>query len=270
MIDNGVKSLSGHPLLGRKLVRLTYMDEAGTSAHEPYAVVCGAVIYGDDIFPETTLAELVEKHIPEESRDGFVFHTKDIWQGTKFFKNWPLNKRLEILEDLASIPKDLNIPIAFGIIKKSEEEDYLDGNDVPKRKDDRCHALAFVQCCGVVERYMKSQGKEYTMLIVEDQPSVRSTLKTAIKILKSTPPDGVFCPPLQRIKSPPLFAEKNDSPSLQIADICAFFARGFLASEFDKSDKKERIIRFWRMIEPQILEYPHKPNTVIAFEKSMA
>ena len=66
---------------GHRLVRLAFMDEAGTSRREPFVVVAAVMIHADtQLIPvEECLEELVEKHIPEGDRDGFVFHATNIW-----------------------------------------------------------------------------------------------------------------------------------------------------------------------------------------------
>ena len=66
---------------------------------------------------EEHLSALMQKHIPEEQQEGFVFHTKDIWSGAgRVFKDrnrWPLAKRLDILHDLVRVPRELELPIVF-------------------------------------------------------------------------------------------------------------------------------------------------------------
>ena len=41
-------AFGGAPLVGDRLVRLVYMDEAGISQHEPITVVCGVIVHGDN------------------------------------------------------------------------------------------------------------------------------------------------------------------------------------------------------------------------------
>jgi hypothetical protein len=74
-----VLSTSGIPLEGDKLVRITYMDESGSSRRDPIVVEAGVIIHGDDqVIPvEEHLEGLVEKHIPEDKREGFYFHAAE-------------------------------------------------------------------------------------------------------------------------------------------------------------------------------------------------
>ena len=241
------------------MARLTYMDEAGTSAHEPFAVVSAAIIHADEQLHRVReyLSHLIVKHIPENDRDKFVFHAKDIWQGTKYFKGWDFEKRIAILDDLASTPSVLKIPIAIGVVKKEGKDNT---SDAPKlSKDDYCHALAFAQCCGMIERFMREKTNENTILVVEDQPTVRAALNEVIEFIRSqTPADSEYFP-LTRIQEMPLFANKKQSPALQIADMCAFFARGRLS--LPKS-RHELIIRWWSILERQMVDLKPlgKPN----------
>src|SRR5262245_3707207 len=84
----------GGPLDGNKLMRLTYVDEGGIAKHEGFMVVSGAIIDGDRqlVAIENHLDILVQKHIPEEDRPGFIFHATEIWSGGGYFKDrnkWP-------------------------------------------------------------------------------------------------------------------------------------------------------------------------------------
>ena len=92
-------------------MRLIYVDEAGISSitQEPFLVVAGVIVDADKQFKsvQAYLDELVEKHIPKDRRDGFAFHAMELFHGTKRFNRefWSFEKRLEILDDLAAIPK---------------------------------------------------------------------------------------------------------------------------------------------------------------------
>src|SRR5262249_3959441 len=104
-------AFGGGALRDDSIVRLAYLDEAGISnlSQEPLLVVAGIAVNADGQFKaiEAHLDGLVRKHVPEERRDGLVFHAMEIFHGTKQFKreDWSFEKRLEILDDLASIPK---------------------------------------------------------------------------------------------------------------------------------------------------------------------
>jgi hypothetical protein len=118
-------------------LRLTYFDDAGlfNSQHEPFIVIGGMVVHGDDqLIPlENRLDELVEKHISIEDRNGFIFHAMEIWSGGRYFNRdkWSFETRVRILDDLVSIPNDLEIPVSFGYQNRQHAWRFID----PKKND---------------------------------------------------------------------------------------------------------------------------------------
>jgi hypothetical protein len=166
-------------------MRLTYVDEGGIAKHERFMVVSGAIIDGDRqlVAIENHLDILVQKHIPEEDRPGFVFHATDIWSGGGYFKDrskWPRDRRLLILEDLSKIPKHFDVPIAWGYVDKSKFPD-------PKfaclfstaEIDVATHVMAFTECSLVTEMFMRKCTNEITVMIAEDRDVVRRAVKEA-------------------------------------------------------------------------------------------
>src|SRR6267378_1487647 len=99
-----LRALGGGELIGDKLVRLTFLDEAGVSnkVQEPWLVVAGVLVHGDVQLGKLVeeLEKVVEKHIPEKYRDGLVLHTSDIYGGNgKVFDKkrnpeWTIEKRM--------------------------------------------------------------------------------------------------------------------------------------------------------------------------------
>jgi hypothetical protein len=254
-------AFGGGPLRGDKIVRLVYLDEAGISnpAHEPWLVVAGIVINADKQFKliESYLDELVKKHIPQEKRAGFSFHAMELFHGNKSFDRniWPLEKRLEILDDLVAIPKMFDIPICFGSIPRVlfrwQREKEKPG-EKPARIEQRAHAEAFFKCVIQTELVMRAIAQdEVAMLIAEDREPVRKMLKLLQSIITGRPPqqykhalsDPTFAPdlkflmPLQRIIETVHFAQKVESSLLQVADICAFAIK----REFTKAPHAERL-----------------------------
>ena len=81
-------------------MRLIYLDEAGISniKQEPFVTMAGIIVHGDSQLRdvERRLKKLVKKHIPEELREDFVFHAKEIFHGgnTLNREDWPLKRRL--------------------------------------------------------------------------------------------------------------------------------------------------------------------------------
>ena len=232
--------------VGKNLVRLTYFDEGGTSRAEPYAVVAGPIVHGDRQLAaaEAALDALIEKHIPALDREGFTFHATDIWSGVRNFRNrdvWPMPRRVAILEDLADIPVKLGLPIAYGGANKERTRRMLEP-DIPSARvlDFVYHAAAYATATQLVERYFRSRfDNEYTIIIAEDRPKVRRLIKAAHASLQDRGPYRLPEEVLSRFVELPYhhirdtihFAEKAESKCLQIADICAFLFRGYLAGQ---------------------------------------
>lgn len=62
------------PLLGHNLVRLLYLDEAGTDHGASTLLVAGVLVHGDFEWPEIDrrIRALIEKYIPAIDRFGFA------------------------------------------------------------------------------------------------------------------------------------------------------------------------------------------------------
>jgi hypothetical protein len=74
-------------------MRFVYIDEAGTSEHEPVTIVAALVVNADEqiMFAEAAIAEVLGA-VPKEFGENFVFHAKDVW-GNKDYKR---NGRFQI------------------------------------------------------------------------------------------------------------------------------------------------------------------------------
>src|SRR5262245_40018242 len=117
--------------LGRRLMRVTYLDEAGTAnkAHEPYLVVAGVIVDPDRDYAgiDAALRRLGDRCFPDgeglpEGTAVFgkplVFHAKDAWHGSGIFPRltWPLAKRMEVLRELSEIPWKFGLAVVYGAV----------------------------------------------------------------------------------------------------------------------------------------------------------
>jgi hypothetical protein len=105
-------------------MRLLHLDEAGIFANEPRLCVAGVLIHGDfqSFDVERKLDELTIRHIPEPDREGFAFHSTDIFHGSGYFdrERRPRDTRLQILTNLASIIDKLHLPVVAGMYQKND------------------------------------------------------------------------------------------------------------------------------------------------------
>ena len=86
--DSHIKSICGVPLKGNRLVRLTFIDESGTSHREPIITVAAVIIDGNKQLNDVEIAlqNLVQKFIPIDQQEEFYFHSSDIFSGNKQYR----------------------------------------------------------------------------------------------------------------------------------------------------------------------------------------
>jgi hypothetical protein len=240
-------------------VRIVFLDEAGISKREPWVVVAGIVVHGDtELIPlEEHLEELAIKHIPEADRGGFIFHMKEIWSGVKYYKDrneWPIERRIEIMNDLAAIPSKFNLPIAIGPVEKAKafsgkEHVNVEANSVTT------HAVAFSLCTAIIEELMKRRWPdEIAQLVAEDNDQARALIREVHAFIRNpalVEERGLAGEnyPLQRIRGGVQFADKSESVALQVADTCAFFVRGQLSGH-------PEIQQFFDQLRPMLVAIP--------------
>jgi len=221
-------------------VRLVYLDKAGVSnpKEERFLIVAGVEVNADKQFKliEAHIGRLAKKYMREENRDDAAFHAMELFHGTKHFHRdrWPLELRLEILDELAIIPKKFDLPIIFGTTDRKSLPESLPADAPPKLIEAIAHAHAFFKCVTQVEIIMlANEKKEVAMVIVEDRERVRTMLKMSdeifrarasrrFQVLANAEPWFNRLFPLERIVETLHFAQKGESSLLQVADICAF------------------------------------------------
>lgn len=160
-------------------MRLVYLDEAGTSnpKHEPILVVAGITVDADKQFKEIEryLDALAHKHVADRTIGEFAFHAMELFHGTKNFdrETWSFDKRLEILDELAAIPKKFDLPICWGSTNRTETPGMLSVPVEPKLLEQIVHSHAwFVTQIEVIMR--ATEQNEVAMLIAEDRPIMRN------------------------------------------------------------------------------------------------
>jgi hypothetical protein len=243
-----ILGVSGVPLEGNRLVRVTYIDESGLSRKEPILVQAGVIVHGDDqlVSVEEHLEYLVEKHIPIDKREGFFFHATDIYGGGDkncLFRDkdeWPDERRWAILDDLAAIPQKFDLPVCIGMIQK-DQFPLPAGTDktnpeVLRRIDVAMHAMAIIQCEVGVELWLrKNTEREITHIIAENNHDVVLAAKEAHTMLRD--PQAIVAAggpadhpvyPFKRIRDGLQFTTKAESRLLQIADVCAWSMRRYV------------------------------------------
>lgn len=245
------------------MVRFAYMDEAGISnpEHEPYVVVCGIIVHGDDELNrvESALDALVRDFIPVEYHGTFVFHAMHLFNGGgPVFKRdeWPLERRLEIADRLAAIPRLFNLPITFGSYERKSYPDVVDGIEVSNRdKLKGSFAAAFLPSAMQVEMWMRLHAqRENCVLVIENNDLMRNLINEVQdvyrkgQLLRDMFQDGneptgaqAVLLPFEKIRHRPLWDIKQPSSVLQIADFAAYVWKRHIMEDAGYD-------RFWKPI----------------------
>jgi hypothetical protein len=214
-------------------VRFIYLDEAGTSANEPVAVVAGVIVNADQQWKvlEAHLGGVCANYIPEQDRKGFVFHATELFSGGKYFdrSRWPLAIRLEILRAILSVRARLGVSVSVGYSFKEEGKFKNESGYALVR-----HMMAYAACLAGCEAYLREFGAdgEVAMVVAEDSPDVRRHIREAHSAIidpKSDFPAFRELIPFRHIVDTVHFADKNQSALLQYADAFAFTLRRHFA-----------------------------------------
>lgn len=232
------------------------MDEAGMAnpAQEPYVVVSAVILDGDHqlLVVEHYLRAIVDKYIPEDQRNDFIFHAFELFGGYGFFKDrdvWPIERRLEIADELSEICEVLTVPITFGLMPRdhSSLDKVVELPENPSQRDLTvlAHTLAYVHCCVNVERWMRENtSNENCLLIVENNDTSRKTIAETQRFhqdprnyeLWSERERQYF--PFTKIRQSPLFEVKGPYSALQLSDYCAYVCKRIVMGD-------EKYQRFW-------------------------
>jgi hypothetical protein len=228
------------PLHGHNLVRLLYLDEAGTDFAAPFLSVSGVLVHGDFEWPEIDkrILSLIEKYIPEQDRLGFYFHATDIFHGAGYFDRrkpeWESrDKRWAILLDLARIIEELSLPVVAGTYRKSTFGDAEIQRGGKSFQRDMIQTMSVLDCLLWADRWLERYaGAELATVVHEDGTAAKKLIRQIVRIARSSDQMQAWNFPMETAKDLNLplrriidtvhFAEKTDARPLQLADLCAF------------------------------------------------
>lgn len=249
-------------------MRLTYMDEAGIGnpEHEPHVVVAGIIVHGDEKLNAVRkrLRKIVQDHIPTDKQEDFVLTAKEIFNGGgKVFDRdsgeWPLERRLKIADEIAAIPKEFELPVAFGWVKRKgfPQTWKLPPGTTEREKTLHAFAVAFLSCSASVELWMRNRAPtENTILIAEDNTEAREALRKvhnahqSENYIASVDRKARMFFPFRHIQEDPLFQSKRPASPLELADFCAYIWKRYL-----RDTKDARVKRFLNPIRPQLVSF---------------
>jgi hypothetical protein len=230
---------------------MIYLDESGISANESVAVVAGIIVNDDRQWKivETRIHQLIREYGHDEPGPDFAFHATDIFSGRKLYhrSQYPLDRAIELLKALVSIPREFDLPIAVSALSKSSFEK---GETSAARAKNAgvIHGMAFSLCAMMAERYLRERTdtSEVARMVAENNPTTQGHLRQMHEMLRGlfrTPnKQKVFelfagatenSLPLTKIISSVLFADKSQEIMLQLADVVAFFIHRFYEGRSD-------------------------------------
>ena len=227
------------PLLGHNLVRLLYLDEAGTDYKISHLCVAGVIVHGDLHYQKIDqMFDAIESlYIPAEDRRlGFQFHATDIFHGSAYFDRrkplWSKSRRMALLADIAMVIDSLSLPVVVGFYEKSSfGAGALSPNMPRKDREELIQNTATIDCLLRVDKWLERFAPtENATVVHEDSPRSKKTIKNIIRalrnsdIIEATESNDLrqFGLPLRRIIDTVHFASKPDARPLQLADLCAF------------------------------------------------
>lgn len=146
---------------------------------------------------------------------------------------------MNILHDLVRIPGQYEIPIVFFALERSRV--VFDEVDMTKVSAHEllvaAHGMTFTGCTLRIEQHMlEVWPSEIAQLVAKDNDQARSIIKRAHEVIRN--PKWIeqnnfeglgSLLPLKKIRGAVHFANKAESSLLQLADVCAFFIRGYLS-----------------------------------------
>jgi hypothetical protein len=257
------------PNLRPDAMRMIFLDAAGLSSavEEPFIVVAGVIIHPDLQWKaiRAHLSDLAEAFIPREHRDGFVFHSTDLFSGNGIFKDrekFTPELRWQILDELAAVPHRFDLPIVWGTVPRRELE--APGRlPAPSGLSPVVHGqmIAFTVAAAAAERWMQevADPEEVAQMIMEDDHQSRGFLKITQRYLSDPQYYQRFRAEhdafkLSRIIYPIHFEQKTDSSALQIADLCAFALKRWRM-------KKPHADRLYKALEPNLVHRLREDHT---------
>lgn len=212
------RAIFGDRLWGDRLMRFVYMDEAGTSANEPITMVVGLIVNADAqlMDAEAAIREVLDG-VPKVYRDGFVFHADSVWNNPKYRPEWAMADRLALLKRMMGLPRRLQIPIAYGMVRRSASSEPVGKLSAAQYH----HVQAFGFCVARADKHIREYAgpKEIGSIVVEDVPEMRRFLNGYIK------QESEFR--VSRIRKSVLFVEKDEDPLTQLSDAIAFGMRRY-------------------------------------------
>ncbi|RYF44309.1 MAG: hypothetical protein EOO38_18195, partial [Cytophagaceae bacterium] len=136
-------------------MRFVFIDEAGTSEHEPVTVVVGVIVDADR---QMTLAEAAANEVlngvPSQFKDGFQFHAEEVFGNSKKYGPlWSIADRVYFLQKMMEIPRKLVLGLSFAIARRDAVDDISKHCPPGLYPYQFQHVIAFQDCIARADKF---------------------------------------------------------------------------------------------------------------------
>jgi hypothetical protein len=230
----------------RKVMRLVYVDEAGTGdiKQEPATVVAAVIINGDTQWKniESDIDDL-RSDFPGLSRDTELKANK-IFRGLGDFQSWNRLDRITLQKRLLGLIKRHNLPINAAVVDREYLKECTKGKRAPTKPED----FALVMCLYETEAWFCGHAAGEVGCIVADESDRESNFKASLKTFRKYP-IGPVRAKYNHLIEPILFTDSREAWGVQLADHAAFFIKRMLLKKADS-------LEFFEIIKKNITAIP--------------
>lgn len=234
-------------------MRYIFVDEAGTSVHEPVTVVVGIIANADlHVMAAERLVQEILGSVPAALQKDFVFHAAQVFGDKKYQSDWLLNDRLHILEQMMSVPRRIGMSITLSVNWRHAVDHTEAADSLKMSRAQFEHLMAFGTCLALADRNIRHHAapNEVATVVAEDLPEMRKFFKVIPKLYRENP---LHLKPehlretvsdkeagystqrgelrIARIRNSVHFVEKSEDPLVQVADACAYGFRRYFAQQ---------------------------------------
>jgi hypothetical protein len=256
----------------RRLVRIAYFDEAGTSkpSAEPYLVVGGVLIHGDTEWQpvESAMLQIKETLVPPKLREQFVFHAMHLFGGhPKYEGLLCAEERFQILREVVNLIPTFKLPIAYAAVKRATLSEWFPNVTIIEQTHE-AHQIAFALCVRKFQSWFTKKHADEMALCVaakNDQKNRQLELKNNYRHFRER---GLTLRRSMAIASPASllnfvdalhFASPNESIGLQLADCVTFVIKRQLMGK-KKAEELYEPIRPLLVCKPNQVWPPRGPR----------
>ena len=271
-VHSPLRAIGGAPLRGDKWVRVLYLDESGTGniSKEPHLIVAGALINGDRQWRplKERLHAILEDSVPSGQPMPKCLHAVDIFHGVEEFprEHWPETLRHGMLDQIAAIPNEYQIPIVWGLADRVAHAKQHP-EDSPLQHLIDCYSIAALICFLQAEWYMRNRvgPDEFASITIEQNTGLQKRIGEVfrqaanakwVKEQFSDNPGTLELLPLGRLIDEPSYQPKTSASALQLADYCAFAFKRASLRQFQYE-------RFAKPLAPSTLNWNPGQNPLI-------